>query len=146
MEAATRPSSLPSPSARDWSLQSPPRVPSPHPKPEDYKKAVEKARKKIRALISVKQCALLMLQLMTLCWDIRYEDKDWRSVRYDEACIRASSWSQQRLAGVVAVEVAGGPKIPFHPGRESAKLAKEPKKEGLNQYLLYGLVFGQSDW
>ncbi|KAK9163791.1 hypothetical protein Syun_004693 [Stephania yunnanensis] len=33
IEAATRPSGLPSPSAGDWSLRSPPRVPSPHPKP-----------------------------------------------------------------------------------------------------------------
>ncbi|KAK9170284.1 hypothetical protein Syun_002424 [Stephania yunnanensis] len=68
MEAATRLSGLPSPSAGDWSLRIPPRVPSPHPKPsplfaavpfnfqdfDDYKKAVEKARRKIKALISTK--------------------------------------------------------------------------------------------
>ncbi|KAK9158553.1 hypothetical protein Scep_005127 [Stephania cephalantha] len=40
IEAATRPSGLPSPSDGDWSLRSPPRVPSPHPKPSPLFAAV----------------------------------------------------------------------------------------------------------
>ncbi|KAK9163511.1 hypothetical protein Syun_004413 [Stephania yunnanensis] len=43
IEAATRPSGLPSPSAGDWSLRSPPRVPSPHPKPSPLFAVVSEA-------------------------------------------------------------------------------------------------------
>ncbi|KAK9098792.1 hypothetical protein Syun_025837 [Stephania yunnanensis] len=144
MEAATRPSGLSSPSARDWSLRNLPRAPSPHPKPEDYKKAVEKARRKIRALISMKQCAPLMLQL---AWhsagtvDVKTKTGGpFGTMRHAleqahgankglEITVRLLKPIKEQfpilsyadfyqLAGVIAVEVARGPEIPFHPGRE----------------------------
>ncbi|CAE6020443.1 unnamed protein product [Arabidopsis arenosa] len=45
----------------------------------------------------------------------RLSVKDWRSIRNNE------------LAGVVAVEVTGGPEIPFHLGREDKP---QPPPEG----------------
>uniref|UniRef100_A0A7N1A362 Plant heme peroxidase family profile domain-containing protein n=1 Tax=Kalanchoe fedtschenkoi TaxID=63787 RepID=A0A7N1A362_KALFE len=60
---------------------------------EEYHKVVEKCRRKLRELIAERHCAPLML------WIAPYADF-------------------YQLAGVVAVEVSGGPEIPFHHGRE----------------------------
>ncbi|KAK9985438.1 hypothetical protein SO802_030389 [Lithocarpus litseifolius] len=45
---------------------------------------------------------------MAFGWYLRCEDEDRRTV-----------WTirHPELAGVVAVEITGGPEIPFHPGR-----------------------------
>ena len=40
-----------------------------------------------------------------------------------------------QLAGVVAVEIAGGPEIPFHPGREACLLSFLDFKNSLVIYL-----------
>ncbi|GER34836.1 ascorbate peroxidase [Striga asiatica] len=111
---------------------------------EEYLKAVEKARQKLRGLIAEKNCAPLMLRLA------------WHSAgTYDKLSKTGGPFGTMRLeaelahganngldiavrllqpikdqfpilsyadfyqlAGVVAVEVTGGPEIPFHPGRK----------------------------
>ncbi|KAL0436490.1 UNVERIFIED_CONTAM: L-ascorbate peroxidase 1, cytosolic [Sesamum radiatum] len=67
---------------------------------EEYLKAVETWKKNLRGFIAFKHCAPLMLRL---------------------------AWHSAELAGVVAVEVAGGPEVPFHPGRQDKD---EPPTDG----------------
>jgi L-ascorbate peroxidase len=111
---------------------------------EDYLKAVDKAKRKLRGLIAEKNCAPLMLRL------------SWHSAgTFDVATKTGGPFGTMKnpseqahsanaglhiavsllepikdqfptlsyadfyqLAGVVAVEVTGGPDVPFHPGRE----------------------------
>ncbi|XP_073050657.1 L-ascorbate peroxidase, cytosolic-like [Primulina eburnea] len=120
---------------------------------EEYLKAVEKAKKKLRGFIAEKNCAPLMLRL------------GWHSAgTYDQCSKTGGPFGTMRfkveqghtanngidiavrllepikeqfpilsyadfyqLAGVVAVEITGGPEVPFHPGRPD-KL--EAPKEG----------------
>ncbi|KAL2348621.1 hypothetical protein Fmac_002621 [Flemingia macrophylla] len=114
---------------------------------EEYTKEIEKARRELRALIYREKCAPDMLRLawQDACsynpesqikggpsgW-IRNEDvlerqenkglaKPVRLCEDVKAKLKKVSYADlYQLAGVVAVEVTGGPTIPFLPGREDA--------------------------
>ncbi|CAI0445296.1 unnamed protein product [Linum tenue] len=120
----------------------------------DYLKEIDKARRDLRALIAYKNCAPIMLRL---AWhDAGTYDKSTKtggpngSIRNDEELahgansglkIALSFCGQEvkakrpkityadlfQLAGVVAVEVTGGPTIDFVPGRKDSKVSP---KEG----------------
>ncbi|CAI0545340.1 unnamed protein product [Linum tenue] len=111
---------------------------------EDYKKSVEKAKKKLRGLIAEKNCAPLMLRLAwhsAGTFDVKSKTGGpYGTMRYaaelahgannglDIAVRLLEPIKEQfpnityadfyQLAGVVAVEITGGPEVPFHPGRE----------------------------
>ncbi|KAK8966566.1 putative L-ascorbate peroxidase 4 [Platanthera guangdongensis] len=119
----------------------------------EYLKEIERARTDLRALISSKNCALKMLQL-ALNDSCKY-DKTTKtggpngSIRFDE--VDRDGYNTQlktaidllepikeehrrityadlyQLAGVVAIEVTGGPSIDFSPGRRDSSLC--PKRE-----------------
>ncbi|CAN1249419.1 L-ascorbate peroxidase 1, cytosolic [Linum perenne] len=72
---------------------------------EDYKKSIDKAKRKLRGFIAEKNCAPLMLRLALL-----------EPIKEQFPNITYADFYQ--LAGVVAVEITGGPDVPFHPGRE----------------------------
>ncbi|WOG86956.1 hypothetical protein DCAR_0206175 [Daucus carota subsp. sativus] len=110
---------------------------------EEYQAAVNKCKRKLRSLIADKNCAPLMLRLA------------WHSAgTYDHSTKTGGPFGTMRLkgelahganngldiafpilsyadfyqlAGVVAVEVTGGPDVPFHPGRKDLA---EPPVEG----------------
>ncbi|XP_038707554.1 L-ascorbate peroxidase, cytosolic-like [Tripterygium wilfordii] len=120
---------------------------------EDYKKAIEKCRRKLRGFIAEKKCAPLMLRIA------------WHSAGTFDVCTKTggpfgtmrhaaeqnhgsntglniavsllepikeqfpiiSYADLYQLAGVVAVEITGGPDVPFHPGRQDKP---EPPPEG----------------
>lgn len=118
----------------------------------EYLKEIERARRDLRALISSKNCAPIMLRL---AWhDAGTYDKNTKtggpngSVRFEEELGHAANAGLKiavdllepikqkhprityadlyQLAGVVAVEVTGGPTIDFVPGRkDSAVCPKE---------------------
>ncbi|KAL7206952.1 hypothetical protein ACSBR2_019618 [Camellia fascicularis] len=119
----------------------------------DYLKAIDKARRDLRALISSKNCAPIMLRL---AWhDAGTYDVNTRtggpngSIRNEEEYTHGSNNGLKiaidfcedikvkhpkityadlyQLAGVVAVEVTGGPTIDFVPGRKDSKISP---KEG----------------
>ncbi|KAI4382344.1 hypothetical protein MLD38_008320 [Melastoma candidum] len=111
---------------------------------EDYKVAIEKARRKLRGLIAEKNCAPLMLRIawhsagtydvqsktggpfgtMQHSSELAHEANNGldiavrllQPVKDQFPIISYADFYQ--LAGVVAVEVTGGPEVPFHPGRE----------------------------
>nr|ACN60159.1 cytosolic ascorbate peroxidase [Tamarix hispida] len=120
---------------------------------EEYQKAIEKARRKLRALIAEKNCAPLMLRL---AWHsagtfdvqsktggpfgtMRHKAEQGHAANngIDIAVRLLEPLKEQfpilsyadfyQLAGVVAVEVTGGPEVPFHPGRPDKE---EPPQEG----------------
>ncbi|KAH6766230.1 ascorbate peroxidase 1 [Perilla frutescens var. hirtella] len=120
---------------------------------EEYLKAIQKSKRKLRGFIAEKNCAPLMLRLA------------WHSAgTYDQSNKNGGPFGTMRfkaeqghdanngidigiglldpikeqfpvlsyadfyqLAGVVAVEITGGPEVPFHPGRVDKD---EPPKEG----------------
>ncbi|AQL07483.1 ascorbate peroxidase-like protein [Zea mays] len=110
----------------------------------EYSEAVEKARRKLRALIAEKSCAPLMLRLAwhsAGTFDVSSrtggpfgtmkcpaELAHGANAGLDIAVRLLEPIKEEfptlsyadfyQLAGVVAVEVTGGPEIPFHPGRE----------------------------
>ncbi|KAL0383942.1 UNVERIFIED_CONTAM: L-ascorbate peroxidase 3 [Sesamum radiatum] len=119
----------------------------------EYLKEIEKARRELRALISNKNCAPIMLRL---AWhDAGTYDVNTKtggpngSIRNEEEynhgansglkialefceqvkskCPRITYADLYQLAGVVAVEVTGGPTIDFVPGRKDSKISP---KEG----------------
>ncbi|XP_073026360.1 L-ascorbate peroxidase 3-like [Primulina eburnea] len=119
----------------------------------EYLKEIEKARRELRALISNKNCAPIMLRL---AWhDAGTYDKNTKtggpngSIRNEEEythssnnglkialdfceqvkskCPKITYADLYQLAGVVAVEVTGGPTINFVPGRKDSKISP---KEG----------------
>ncbi|CAI0557717.1 unnamed protein product, partial [Linum tenue] len=119
----------------------------------DYLKEIDKARRDLRALIAYKNCAPIMLRL---AWhDAGTYDKSTRtggpngSIRNDEELAHGANSGLKialgfceevkakhpkityadlfQLAGVVAVEVTGGPTIDFVPGRKDSKVSP---KEG----------------
>lgn len=120
---------------------------------EEYQKAVEKCRKKLRGFISEKHCAPLILRLAwhsAGTYDVNTKSGGpFGTIRHPDELAHAANngldiavrllepIKQQfpilsyadfyQLAGVVAVEVTGGPEIPFHPGREDKP---EPPEEG----------------
>ncbi|KAI4386030.1 hypothetical protein MLD38_004002 [Melastoma candidum] len=111
---------------------------------EDYKAAIEKARRKLRGLISEKNCAPIMLRIAwhsAGTYDVQSKTggpfgtmKHSSELAHDansglDIAVRLlqpikdqfpmiSYADFYQLAGVVAVEVTGGPEVPFHPGRE----------------------------
>uniref|UniRef100_A0A2P2LV68 Plant heme peroxidase family profile domain-containing protein n=1 Tax=Rhizophora mucronata TaxID=61149 RepID=A0A2P2LV68_RHIMU len=119
----------------------------------DYLKEIDKARRHLRALIAYKNCAPIMLRL---AWhDAGTYDKNTKtggpngSIRNEEeyshgannglkiainfceelkAKVPKISYADlYQLAGVVAVEVTGGPSIDFVPGRKDSNISP---KEG----------------
>ncbi|CAK9154585.1 unnamed protein product [Ilex paraguariensis] len=110
---------------------------------EDYQKAVEKCKKKLKGFIAEKHCAPLMLRLAwhsTGTYDLKTkiggpfgtmkhqaELAHEANIGLDIAVRRLEPIKVQfpilsyanlyQLAGIVAVEVTGGPEIPFHPER-----------------------------
>ncbi|KAA8531998.1 hypothetical protein F0562_006860 [Nyssa sinensis] len=118
----------------------------------EYLKEIEKARRELRALISSKNCAPIMLRL---AWhDAGTYDAETRtggpngSIRNEEEynhssnnglkiaidlcepvkakCPKITYADLYQLAGLVAVEVTGGPTIDFIPGRKD--LMDSPKE------------------
>ncbi|KAF9675235.1 hypothetical protein SADUNF_Sadunf09G0011000 [Salix dunnii] len=120
---------------------------------EEYIKAVEKAKKKLRGLIAEKNCAPLMLRLAwhsAGTFDVKTKTGGpFGTMRYSaelahgannglDIAVRLLEPIKEQfpilsyadfyqLAGVVAIEITGGPEIPFHPGREDKP---EPPPEG----------------
>ncbi|KAM3376094.1 L-ascorbate peroxidase 1, cytosolic isoform X1 [Capsicum galapagoense] len=119
----------------------------------EYLKAVDKCKRKLRALIAEKNCAPIMLRLAwhsAGTYDVcsktggpfgtmrfRAELAHGANNGIDIAIRLLEPIREQfptlsyadfhQLAGVVAVEVTGGPDVPFHPGREDKP---EPPVEG----------------
>nr|AAC08576.1 ascorbate peroxidase [Zantedeschia aethiopica] len=111
---------------------------------EEYQTAVGKAKRKLRALIAEKNCAPLMLRLAwhsAGTYDVSTRTGGpFGTMRFQaelahganngiDIAVRLLEPIKEQfpilsyadfyqLAGVVAVEVTGGPEIPFHPGRE----------------------------
>ncbi|XP_039041450.1 L-ascorbate peroxidase 1, cytosolic-like [Hibiscus syriacus] len=111
---------------------------------EEYQKAVEKAKRKLRGLIAEKNCAPLMLRLAwhsAGTFDVKTKtggpfgtmkqptelahgannglDIAVRLLEPIKEQLPILSYADfYQLAGVVAVGITGGPEIPFHPGRE----------------------------
>lgn len=120
---------------------------------EEYQKAVEKCRKKLRGFISANHCAPLILRLAwhsAGTYDVNTKTGGpFGTIRHPDELAHAANNGLDiavrllepikhhfpilsyadfyQLAGVVAVEVTGGPEIPFHPGREDKP---EPPEEG----------------
>ncbi|PSS12097.1 L-ascorbate peroxidase 3, peroxisomal like [Actinidia chinensis var. chinensis] len=101
----------------------------------EYLKQIDKARRDLRALISTKNCAPIMLRL---AWhDAGTYDVNTKtggpngSIRNEEEYSHGSNNGLKIAidfcAGVVAVEVTGGPTINFVPGRKDSKISP---KEG----------------
>ncbi|KAL6494844.1 L-ascorbate peroxidase 3 [Orobanche gracilis] len=115
----------------------------------EYLKEIEKARRELRALIANKNCAPIMLRL---AWhDAGTYDMNTKtggpngSIRNEEECNHGANnglkialeFCEQvkskcpkityadlfQLAGVVAVEVTGGPTIDFVPGRKDSEVS-----------------------
>lgn len=119
----------------------------------EYLKDIEKARRDLRALISARNCAPIMLRLAwhdagTFCvrtktggpnGSIRNEEEYShgsnnglkKAIDFCEEVItkhpRITYADLYQLAGVVAVEITGGPTIDFVPGRRDSKIST---KEG----------------
>ncbi|GLU02451.1 hypothetical protein SLE2022_197010 [Rubroshorea leprosula] len=120
---------------------------------EEYRKFVGKAKRKLRGMIAEKNCAPLMLRIAwhsAGTFDVKTKtggpfgtmkhpaelahgannglDIAVRLLEPIKAQFPILSYADfYQLAGVVAVEVTGGPEIPFHPGREDKP---EPPPEG----------------
>nr|KJB26144.1 hypothetical protein B456_004G227300 [Gossypium raimondii] len=110
---------------------------------EEYQNAVQKAKRKLRALIAEKNCAPLMLRLAwhsAGTFDVKTKtggpfgtmkqpaelahaannglDIAVRLLEPIKEQFPILSYADfYQVAGVVAVEITGGPEIPFHPGR-----------------------------
>ncbi|KAL3530637.1 hypothetical protein ACH5RR_009959 [Cinchona calisaya] len=119
----------------------------------EYLKALDKAKRKLRGLIAEKNCAPLMLRLAfhsAGTFDKRSKTGGpFGTMRFKAELDHAAnngidiaarllepikeqfptlSYADiHQLAGVVAVEITGGPDVPFHPGREDKS---EPPIEG----------------
>ncbi|KAL1215579.1 L-ascorbate peroxidase 5, peroxisomal [Cardamine amara subsp. amara] len=125
----------------------------------EYLKEIEKTRRDLRALISSRNCAPIMLRL---AWHDAgtYDAKKKTggpngSIRFKEELNRAHNKGLEKavafceevkakhprvsyadlyqLAGVVAVEVTGGPTIPFTPGRKDADSADDGELPNPNE-------------
>ncbi|KAJ7980942.1 Ascorbate peroxidase [Quillaja saponaria] len=118
----------------------------------DYQKAVEKAKKKLRGIIAEKNIAPIILRLAwhsAGTFDVKTKTGGpFGTIKHPAELAHAANNGLDiairllepikeqfpiltyadfyQLAGVVAVEVTGGPEIPFHPGRED-KLESPPE-------------------
>ncbi|XP_030535913.1 L-ascorbate peroxidase 3 [Rhodamnia argentea] len=117
----------------------------------EYLKQIEKARRLLRALISSRQCAPIMLRL---AWhdagtydartktggpngsirnesELKHGSNNGLKIAVDlceevkAKCPKISYADLYQLAGVVAVEVTGGPSINFVPGRKDSMMSPE---------------------
>ncbi|KAK8940900.1 L-ascorbate peroxidase, cytosolic [Platanthera zijinensis] len=119
----------------------------------DYTQALEKSKRKLRALISDKSCAPIMLRLAwhsAGTYDVGTRTGGpFGTMRHKEELSHAANNGLDiairllepikeqfpilsyadfyQLVGVVAVEITGGPEVPFHPGREDKP---QPPLEG----------------
>lgn len=114
---------------------------------QEYTAAVEKCKKRLRGLIAEKNCAPIILRLAwhsagTYDWKTK-TGGPFGTIRNPEELAHGANNGLDiairllepikeqfpilsyadfyQLAGVVAVEVTGGPEIPFHPGRPDKK-------------------------
>ncbi|XP_009123280.2 L-ascorbate peroxidase 2, cytosolic [Brassica rapa] len=120
---------------------------------EEYKKAVQRCKRKLRGLIAEKHCAPIVLRLAwhsAGTYDVKTKtggpfgtirlpqeladdankglDIAVRLLEPIKDLFPILSYADfYQLAGVVAVEITGGPEIPFHPGRLDKV---EPPPEG----------------
>ncbi len=120
---------------------------------EDYQKALQKAKRKLRGFIAEKNCAPLMLRLAwhsAGTFDVKTKTGGpFGTMKHPAELAHAANNGLEiavrllepikeqfpilsyadfyQLAGVVAVEVTGGPDVPFHPGRADKP---EPPPEG----------------
>nr|ACO57439.1 cytosolic ascorbate peroxidase [Elaeis oleifera] len=120
---------------------------------EEYQKAVDKCKKKLRGFIAEKNCAPLMVRIAwhsAGTYDVKTKTggpfgtiKHTAELGHEankglDIAVRLLEPIKEQfpiisyadfyqLAGVVAVEITGGPEIPFHPGREDKP---EPPEEG----------------
>ncbi|KAB1223898.1 L-ascorbate peroxidase 2, cytosolic [Morella rubra] len=120
---------------------------------EEYQKGVEKCKRKLRGFIAEKHCAPIILRLefhSAGTFDVKTRTGGpFGTIRNPEVLAHEANNGLQiavrlqepikeqfpilsyadlyQLAGVVAVEVTGGPEIPFHPGRPDKT---EPPPEG----------------
>ncbi|KAK8359588.1 hypothetical protein V6Z11_A04G106000 [Gossypium hirsutum] len=86
---------------------------------EEYKKAVQKCKRKLRGLIAEKHCAPIILRLAwhsAGTFDVKTRTGGPLLEPVKEQFPILSYADFYQLAGIVAVEVTGGPEIPFHPG------------------------------
>eukprot|EP01018_Ginkgo_biloba_P024625 Gb_34976 [translate_table: standard] len=120
---------------------------------DEYKVAVEKCRRKLRGLIAEKHCAPIIVRLAwhgAGTYDVKTKTGGpFGTIRHPDELAHAANKGLDiaiglldpikgqfpilsyadfyQLAGVVAIEITGGPTIPFHPGREDKH---EPPEEG----------------
>ncbi|CAN0926802.1 L-ascorbate peroxidase 2, cytosolic [Linum grandiflorum] len=119
----------------------------------EYEKAVMKCKRKLRGLIAEKHCAPIVLRLAwhsAGTFDVETNSGGpFGTIRHQEELAHQANNGLDiavrllepvkeqfpiltyadfyQLAGVVAVEITGGPEIPFHPGRPDKS---EPPPEG----------------
>ncbi|CAL9045355.1 probable L-ascorbate peroxidase 4, peroxisomal [Musa acuminata AAA Group] len=117
----------------------------------EYLKEIEKARRDLRALISSKNCAPIILRLAwhdAGTYDVKTKTGGPNgSIRFKEEYSHGSNAGLEiaidllepvkvkhpkityadlyQLAGVVAVEITGGPTVPFAPGRKDSSVCPE---------------------
>ncbi|CAD5171515.1 unnamed protein product [Musa acuminata subsp. malaccensis] len=117
----------------------------------EYLKEIEKARRDLRALISSKNCAPIILRLAwhdAGTYDVKTKTGGPNgSIRFEEEYSHGSNAGLEiaidllepvkakhpkityadlyQLAGVVAVEITGGPTVPFAPGRKDSSVCPE---------------------
>ncbi|KAJ4849207.1 L-ascorbate peroxidase 2, cytosolic [Turnera subulata] len=99
---------------------------------EEYEKAVVKSKRKLRGHIAEKHCAPIILRLAwhsAGTFDVKTKTGGpFGTIRHpNELAHEANNGLDIALAGVVAVEITGGPEIPFHPGRQDKN---DPPPEG----------------
>ncbi|XP_059429619.1 L-ascorbate peroxidase, cytosolic-like [Corylus avellana] len=143
----------------------------------EYHKAIEKAKRKLMGLIAEKNCAPIMLRLAfhsAGTFDVKTRTGGpFGTMKQSEELGHAANSGLDiavrllepikeqfptlsyadfyQLAGVVAVEVAGGPEIPFHPGREDKpELPPEGRLPDANKgcdhlRVVFGKQMGLSD-
>ncbi|KAK4762535.1 hypothetical protein SAY86_008303 [Trapa natans] len=111
---------------------------------DEYKKAIDKCKKKLRGLIAEKNCAPIMLRIAwhsAGTFDVKTKSGGpFGTMKHPEELAHGANNGLDiavrllepikeqfptisyadfyQLAGVVAVEITGGPEVPFHPGRE----------------------------
>uniref|UniRef100_A0A2N9IP45 L-ascorbate peroxidase n=2 Tax=Fagus sylvatica TaxID=28930 RepID=A0A2N9IP45_FAGSY len=143
----------------------------------DYQKAIEKAKRKLRGFIAEKHCAPLMLRIawhsagtfdqksktggpfgtMKHASELAHEANNGLDIAVrllepiKEQFPTISYADFYQLAGVVAVEVTGGPEVPFHPGREDKPhpppegRLPDAKKGSDHLRVVFGQQMGLSD-
>ncbi|KAJ8754043.1 hypothetical protein K2173_001941 [Erythroxylum novogranatense] len=133
---------------------------------EECQKAVVKCKRKLRGLIAEKHCAPIVLRLAWHAagtYDVKTKTGGpFGTIRHPQELAHEANNGLDiavrilepikekfpilayadfyQLAGVVAVEITGGPEIPFHPGRPDKT---DPPPEGRLPEATKGDVFGR---